>query len=226
MKNWIWILIISLLLGIGLNAQGISWGFKVGLNYSGLKDYNDYIESYHYNRIGMGLEFGITGQYFINPQLILRGDATLYATSSKRDNEKVITVDDTYYYVTNKYTFLAFPLFINLLYMINPDGKGRFYFGGGPGIIPVSITYNAKFKNDATDTSYTEESKGSDNTTCLGFQILGGYEYFVNRKQNISILGEILIRMSNLKFNDGTEEKSAGFNSFGIIFGFNYYFMK
>ena len=223
MKFFIYVLIIIMFIGFNVEAEPIGFGIKTSLYYSGFKDYNEHIESYHYNKIGLGFEFGASAIYFIKEKLALRGDATIYITSSSRDNEKVELADGSYFYVTSKYTFVALPLMLNLLFYPQPDNTSRFYFGGGMGIIPVGVSYSFQSRNNENDTTFAEDNSDKDNSTCFGLQILGGWEYFITNDESFSINAELLLRVTSLKFDTGTEKKSAGYNGAGFFVGLNYY---
>ena len=205
-------------------AYQINIGIDGSLYYSPLKNYNDYITSYEFKKIGFGPEIGIHSRVFIREKIILQTYFSYFITKSKRENEKVESELLGYHYVTCEYTFTAFSIMLDTIYYFNPKSVYRFYIGAGLGVFPIKISSSYGYKVNKEDTELSNKTSDSDTHTCYGCNILGGMEYFINSKNTLSLNCELKIKFTDLKIKkENNEEIYAGFNGAGIIIGISYY---
>jgi len=226
MKKSILILaILSLLPFSIIFTMNMGMGVNFSIFSSPLKNYNDYITSYDYKKIGFGVGGEINFSLYLTESIIVRSDVSSFITFSRRNDELVEKPDNSYYYINNAYTFLALPFIINGIYLFNPESTFRFYGGLGLGIIPVRVSYTSKMKLSETSTTYIPIESDKDSANSLGGQIVLGGEYFLgDEPAGMALVFETVIRMSSLKFtDDNNEEKPAGFSGGGISIGMKYY---
>jgi len=221
MRRYVYLIAVLVFMNIkSVSGKGIIAGINGICYYSPLTQLNNYITKHDYEKLKLGAEGGISGLYLFNPRLGLKMNIYYYSARSSRDDAKIETQDQGYYYVSNEYKLSSTGIFLNMLYFFTPKRRIVYYTGAGIGLNNVKVEYSYQYKLSETDT-YSDKVTGSDNTTAYGAQVVLGLYYFLTRSRKFSLNTEINLRLIDFKFNTDSGEERAGFSGGAFIIGLN-----
>ena len=221
MRRYVYLIAVLIFMNIkGVSGKGIIAGINGICYYSPLNQLNNYITKHDYEKLKLGAEAGISGLYLLNSRLGLRMNIYYYSARSSRDNAKIETQDQGYYYVSNEYKLSSTGIFLNILYFFTPKRKVAYYTGAGIGLNNVKVEYFYQYKLSENDT-YSDKVTGTDNTTAYGAQLILGLYYFLTRSRRFSLNTEIDLRLIDFKISTDSGEEKAGFSGAAFIIGLN-----